>query len=138
MDNLNDESESEKDRNRNEKCILLFTCSYCGKKLNTLNINEDDNSSSGYEKDNIFYQNMANDYICSGCNKTYLKKCSVCLCAIKINKNYNSGCIIFCTKCSHGGHYEHYKEWFTYLNECPNSKCDCRCQEEGYKNLMSS
>ena len=135
MDNLNDESDGEKSRNPNDKCILIFTCSYCGKKINTLKKNEDDKSLS-YEKDNnFFYQNMANDYICSGCNKTYLKKCSVCLCPIKISKNLNSECITFCTKCSHGGHYEHYKEWFTYLNECPNSKCNCICQEEGRRTL---
>ena len=129
MDNLNDESESEKYRNPNDKCILLFTCSYCGKKINTIKNNNTEKPL--YEKESFYFiPNMANDYICTGCNKPYLKKCSVCLCPIKLNK-INSETIVFCIKCSHGGHYPHYKEWFREMNECPNPKCDCLCQIEG-------
>ena len=126
MESLDDENELEKIRNPNKKCVLIFTCSYCGKKLNTIKNNLSDNSRDN----NTIMKNRSID-ICPGqdCKRNFCK-CSVCGCSIKLNLNLNNEAFIYCTKCSHGGHYDHYQEWFKEFNECPNSKCFCRCQEE--------
>ena len=132
-----EDNESEKIRNPNNKCVLIFRCSYCGEELNTLEENISDNSYSPGKGEIYFRQNMTNYDVCPKCKHNY-SKCSVCLCPIKISKNLNNECFIYCTKCSHGGHYEHYQDWFREFNECPNSKCDCRCRDEGYKRLLSN
>ncbi len=119
MDSVDDENESEKIRNPNEKCVLIFTCSYCGSKLNTIKKNS---------KEKTIIKNK-NDDICPECKRN-LSKCSVCRCPIKLNINLNNETFIYCTKCSHGGHYDHYQGWFKEFNECPNSQCDCLCQKE--------
>ena len=36
---------------------------------------------------------------------------------------------IWCSKCRHGGHLEHLKEWFTELMICPVADCGCICLE---------
>jgi hypothetical protein len=36
---------------------------------------------------------------------------------------------IWCTKCRHGGHLEHLKEWFNDLLVCPVADCNCVCLE---------
>ena len=110
------------------QCVLKFLCSHCG-------INFDTFAHVGQTISNNFMNNNANitnDDICPSC-KHKLSKCSVCLCSIKLSNKSNNECLVFCNKCSHGGHYEHYKDWFKEFNECPNSKCDCRCQQEEIK-----
>ena len=131
MDNLNESTDAEKVENQDDKCILIFTCSYCGERIDTTK-----NNFEG-KKELFFNQSMGNDDICPKCKHNFIK-CSVCLCPMKLSKNNKNESIIFCTKCHHGGHYEHYAGWFEEFNECPNSKCNCRCQEEGYKNLLSN
>ena len=133
MESLDEENESEKIRNPNEKCTLIYTCSYCGTKLNTIKKNSSENFM-----DNSVMKNKNYD-ICSDikCQRN-LCKCSVCGCPIKLNINSNSEKFIYCIKCSHGGHFDHYQGWFKEFNECPNSKCDCRCQEDTYKNVLAS
>ena len=132
MKKIKDDNESEKIRNPKDKCILVFRCSYCGEEIDTFDKHFSDNSSSMDKGEIYFRQNMTSDDVCPKCKYSYTK-CSVCLCPIKINKNLNNVCIIYCNKCSHGGHYEHYQDWFKEFNECPNSKCNCRCQEDGFK-----
>ncbi len=36
---------------------------------------------------------------------------------------------IWCTKCRHGGHLDHIREWFTDLMVCPVVDCTCICLE---------
>ena len=36
---------------------------------------------------------------------------------------------IWCTKCRHGGHIDHIKEWFADLLVCPVADCNCICLE---------
>ncbi len=36
---------------------------------------------------------------------------------------------IWCTKCRHGGHLDHIKEWFNDLLICPVADCSCICLE---------
>jgi hypothetical protein len=36
---------------------------------------------------------------------------------------------LWCTKCRHGGHIDHIKEWFTDLMICPVADCNCLCLE---------
>ena len=128
MDSQSEENESEKVINPNNQCVLIFTCSYCGKKYNTI---------ENISNDKCQVKSMVSDDVCPACKHNF-SKCSVCLCFIKLKKIHNNELFVFCTKCHHGGHYEHYKGWFKEFNECPNSKCDCRCQEEGYKNLITN
>ena len=40
MDSQSEENESEKVINPNDQCVLIFTCTYCGKKYNTIENNE--------------------------------------------------------------------------------------------------
>ena len=107
--------------NQLTNCVLVFVCSHCGKKMDTFG--KDD------ENKNSFTNGIINDDICPKCRFKF-SKCSVCLCPINLSKKANNKCIVFCNKCLHGGHYDHYKGWFKEFNECPNSKCDCRCQQE--------
>ena len=134
MESQSEENESEKNPNLDEHCVLIFTCSYCGNKINTTENFSSSNSLS--LKENFSGQSMMDDDLCPSCKHNF-SKCSVCLCPIKISKKLNNECYVYCTKCHHGGHYEHYKGWFKEFNECPNSKCDCRCQDENFKNLKS-
>uniref|UniRef100_A0A1I7SUG9 Zinc_ribbon_16 domain-containing protein n=2 Tax=Bursaphelenchus xylophilus TaxID=6326 RepID=A0A1I7SUG9_BURXY len=34
---------------------------------------------------------------------------------------------IWCTKCCHGGHLKHLREWFDNYDLCPSGGCDCEC-----------
>ncbi len=113
-----------------DKCILLYTCYHCGLKINTIQNDSNSQSNSNYFKEKIgnYLKEIKTDDICLDCKRNFVK-CSVCLCPIKLNKD-NNECIIYCAKCFHGGHYEHYKEWFNEFNECPNYNCNCRCQED--------
>ena len=104
MDFPNDDHNHDRINNSTEQCVLIFRCYHCGEKFN----------------------------ICPKC-KYKFTKCSVCACPIKLSQNSNNECFVFCNKCSHGGHYDHYKGWFKEFNECPNSRCDCRCQQEDEK-----
>ena len=135
MEYIDDENDSEKFRNPKEKCVLIFTCSYCGSKINTIKINLK-GSSTSKEIEKVIPKNK-NDDICQECKRN-LAKCSVCQCPIKLKKNLNNQAFIYCTKCSHGGHYDHYQGWFKEFNECPNSRCNCRCQEDNIKNLLAN
>ncbi len=103
-----EDNELEKKPNKNI-CILIFRCSYCGEELDTFQKNISD---------------MTNSDSCPKCKHNY-SRCSVCSHPIKVNE-----CLVYCTKCSHGGHYEHYQDWFREITECPNSKCSCRCSED--------
>ena len=128
---FNRNTSKEKIRKTNEHSIILFTCSYCGEKLDMDKKSSTINSIPSSKKTSpIFFDNSCNDDICPKCKQFYTK-CSVCSFPIKLNKNLGNHCIISCTKCSHGGHFEHYQSWFSEFNECPNSKCNCRCQEIG-------
>ena len=104
-----------------DHCVLVFVCSKCGLKLDPIDKND--------KNINSFTNGIINDNICPNC-KFKFSKCSVCLCPINLSKKSDNKCIVFCNKCSHGGHYDHYKGWFKEFNECPNSKCNCRCQQE--------
>ena len=125
---MENDDETEKIKNASDKSMLIFTCSFCGQK----NFNSNFLSN---EKKRILQKENKDD-ICQNC-KNYFTKCSVCLCPLKLSKD-NSVCIIYCTKCCHGGHYEHYQGWFNEFNECPNSKCNCRCQEDNRKSFAGS
>ena len=129
MESPNDQKEdtdSDKINNCLEQCVLKFTCSYCGNKLDTFTKNKKENK---YPLKQINTFSIINDDKCPQC-KVKLSKCSVCSCPVKLSNKSNNECLVFCNKCSHGGHYEHYKGWFQEFNECPNSKCNCRCQQE--------
>ena len=125
---IEEENELENIKKPKEKCVLVFTCSYCGSKINTLKI------SNSKEKYKYIIKNSNYD-ICQSCKRN-LSKCSVCHCPVKLSQNLNNEAFIYCTKCSHGGHYDHYQGWFKEFNECPNSQCDCRCQEDTRISLL--
>ena len=46
-------------------------------------------------------------------------RCSVCHVLVK-------GLLNFCSKCGHGGHSQHIKDWFLEQNVCPTG-CGCMC-----------
>ena len=121
------DEESEKNIGYN-KCILSLICSKCGKKLSSFITNQLSN-----KKNNCFSsdknKNIINDNECPYCNFN-LSRCSVCSCPIKLDILSNKECLAYCNKCLHGGHYNHYKDWFKEFTECPNSKCSCQCQLE--------
>ena len=109
---------------KNNECEVRLTCYFC----NTILF-----------PDNQFITNK-----CPKCHK-FLPKCSICFFPIKINENnsvpfknfiYNNNNnnnnyeFIFCTKCKHGGHINHYLEWFEEFNVCPFSECNCLCIDE--------
>ena len=123
MENLIEQKEgNESDQISNphdkDQCILEFRCSHCEQNMNTIKKNT-----------LTVFPNSNNDDICPSC-KYKFTKCSVCLCPIKLNSKSNNANLVFCNKCFHGGHYNHYKGWFKEFNECPNSQCDCLCQKE--------
>ncbi|QIW95509.1 hypothetical protein AMS68_001027 [Peltaster fructicola] len=37
--------------------------------------------------------------------------------------------LVFCTKCDHGSHAHHAKEWFSQYNICPVPDCACTCNK---------
>jgi len=49
-----------------------------------------------------------------------------------INITYINCRFIWCTKCRHGGHLEHIKEWFLELMVCPIPDCICICVENNH------
>lgn len=55
---------------------------------------------------------------CHNCKK-YSLYCSICRCPVR-------GSSSFCTKCSHGGHVNHYNTWFNDYDFCPTG-CGCKC-----------
>ena len=121
-----EDTDSDKNNNCLEQCVLKFTCSYCGNKLDTFTKKKSQNKNPQRQFNTY---NVTNDDKCPQC-KVKLSKCSVCSCSVKLSNKADNDCLVFCNKCSHGGHYEHYKFWFQEFNECPNSKCNCRCQQE--------
>ena len=133
MDFPNDDHDHDKINNPIDQCVLIFRCYHCGEKFDTLENNIQPNIciyNMGINKNKI--PNIIKEDICPKC-KYKFTKCSVCSCPIKLSQKSNNECIVFCNKCSHGGHYDHYKGWFKEFNECPNSRCDCRCQQEDEK-----
>ena len=145
------------DKNDSNSCTLLLTCKFCHSKFQTLeNVSENKTFSSlikeGQQK-SFLRQQKTDDGSCPSC-KQKLTKCAVCLFPISIDtniklrrigsssylnkesnnkdeneKNVFNECYVFCTKCLHGGHLEHYKDWFNAFNECPFFKCSCKCEE---------
>ena len=129
LEELREDSDGDRIINCSEQCVLEFLCAHCGTKIETL---ENKLPKIEYPLKKRNNNVIIKDDKCPYC-KEKLSKCSVCSCPIRLSKKSNNECLVFCNKCSHGGHYEHYKVWFQEFNECPNSKCNCRCQEEGYK-----
>ncbi len=129
-------------------CILLLKCAYCKKTLDSTK-----NDSSRDYSNRWGMSINRNDNICFYCGQ-YLSKCAVCNFPITIHNNSNikrvSSVIslegneesrnnsdknnpidlyAFCTKCRHGGHFDHYRDWFAEFNQCPFSTCECRCKD---------
>lgn len=97
----------------------------------------------------IMYQNE--DAYCPKCSKK-LPACAVCLQPIEVcgqvrpsrkgylesrrelikeeNKKGTNQRYFWCTKCRHGGHINHYLEWFEDFSVCPFSECKCKCVEK--------
>lgn len=66
----------------------------------------------------------ARDRICYTCRKSRSQiRCSVCHVLVK-------GMVNFCSKCGHGGHSVHIKEWFSQQTVCPTG-CGCICLIDG-------
>ncbi|CAD5215178.1 unnamed protein product [Bursaphelenchus okinawaensis] len=40
---------------------------------------------------------------------------------------YMDDWFIWCTKCCHGGHLKHLREWFDNYDLCPSGGCNCEC-----------
>ena len=62
--------------------------------------------------------------------RAIVMKCAVCRLSVR-------GLASWCDKCGHGGHFQHWAEWFGAKwgkQKCPTG-CGCRCQEE---QLLSS
>ncbi|KAI7850547.1 hypothetical protein BDC45DRAFT_446958 [Circinella umbellata] len=58
--------------------------------------------------------------ICYTCRKLRNQiRCSICHVLVK-------GILNFCTKCGHGGHSQHLKDWFEQSKVCPTG-CGCVC-----------
>lgn len=130
---------------KSNHCTVVLTCKACGNRIR--GESEEQILPSNIKKLNIDinYCPKNNPF----CNRKF-SKCSVCSepikveCVIEENKgsliskkqlpkikkekeNFHN-CYIYCTKCSHGGHLEHYLEWFTEFIKCPNLGCDCNCE----------
>ena len=118
-------------QNNNENLPLCLCCQNCYLKLN-LKI-----------KNN--YLQIKSEILCPKCSHN-LPACSLCHLPIitfkrnqikaqnnniisneKETQENNDNKFVFCTKCLHGGHLEHYEEWFSEFNICPVSKCECLC-----------
>ncbi|KAI9322358.1 hypothetical protein BX666DRAFT_1848601 [Dichotomocladium elegans] len=64
------------------------------------------------------------DRICYTCRKVRSQiRCSICHVLVK-------GLVNFCSKCGHGGHSTHIKDWFSKQKVCPTG-CGCSCLAEG-------
>ena len=131
MDFPNDDHDHDRINNSTEQCVLIFRCYHCGEKFDTLESNIQQNIYIVNKNKNPV-NNITSEDVCPKC-KNKFSKCSVCLCPIKLSKKSNNEYFVFCNRCKHGGHYDHYKGWFKEFNECPNSRCDCRCQQEDEK-----
>ena len=57
---------------------------------------------------------------CMVCSEATTFKCSVCQLSCH-------GVISFCSKCQHGGHIDHYQDWFKNHRVCPTG-CGCICR----------
>ena len=125
---IKDDNDPDKTIASLDQCVLVFLCPHCGRKVDTLESHNHPNSI-------LHNPNIIDGDMCPSC-KNKLSRCSVCSCPIKLSNKSNNECLVFCIKCSHGGHYEHYKGWFREFNECPNSQCDCRCQQEEIKEYL--
>lgn len=132
---------------------LYLTCYYCGTKIHSDKIDQRSKTNL-FLKDRHDYLNLRSskteDTCCPKCSKK-LPSCSVCLFPIevsgqtKITKigiinsltdlrkgegNGKNSRYIWCTRCRHGGHLDHYTEWFKTFLVCPFSECNCRCFDD--------
>ncbi len=125
-------------------CTLLLKCNYCLRQLDSTK------NDSSREYTNLGgMPNNLNDNVCFGCGQ-YLSKCAVCSFPITIHinskirkvsstntlgnggyeeKNMVNELYAFCTKCHHGGHFDHYRDWFQEFNQCPFYNCECMCKD---------
>ena len=117
-----------------KSCKLVLSCNYCGKKLPE-NPNEKKMAPKGLFR-KVKANNICNSKDSSKCEECqhYLPICSVCYIPIRIEKkntNNESNDYIYCwcCKCKHGGHAEHYEEWFEEFDICPFESCKCKCKE---------
>lgn len=58
-------------------------------------------------------------WYCTKCKSSESSKCSVCNLAVR-------GLYAWCQGCSHAGHLEHIKQWFSSRSKCP--KCGHLCE----------
>lgn len=63
-------------------------------------------------------RNKCHSVQCQAC-KRYSLYCSICRLPVR-------GSCSICLKCSHGGHVNHFKSWFSSYDFCP-AGCGCRC-----------
>ena len=137
-----------------DSCGLYLTCYYCSTKIHPAKA-EQRSRTNLFLKDRHDYLNFrlskTEDTCCPKCAKK-LPACSVCLFPIEVNgqtkisklgmvnsqsdlrkeeetKGRNS-MYIWCTRCRHGGHLNHYREWFKTFYACPFSECKCRCMDK--------
>ena len=140
-----------------EPLEFFLTCYYCGKTIKSKKIVSNNLPLILRDRgDSLWRGNRIIDItVCPNCSKK-LPNCSICKCPIEINNsninfrtNYNRSysnlkdsnanenneneqkfCYIWCIKCKHGGHVEHYLEWFNDYNICPSFECNCKCNDE--------
>lgn len=63
--------------------------------------------------------NTIGGWYCNKCKSVKGSKCSVCNRIVK-------GLYAWCQGCSHGGHLEHLKRWFSNHSKCP--RCGHLCE----------
>ena len=127
--------EKSKNKNTNE-CELKLTCNFCSSILEPDNSNQDFGDKCPICKKFLpkcsicFYPIQINEKNFISPLKNKLDKSNINNINIKNNKNNKNYEFVCCTKCKHGGHINHYIEWFNEYKICPFFKCDCLCVDE--------
>ncbi|XP_055695511.1 GATOR complex protein WDR24 [Lutzomyia longipalpis] len=78
-------------------------------------------STAVYTNCGICGKHLTNKWHCTKCRSSDASKCSVCNTIVR-------GLYAWCQGCSHGGHLEHLKQWFTVHSRCPI--CGHLCEYE--------
>ncbi len=138
---------------------LYLACFFCGFTIKT-NKKDTNNFPSVLKDrgDSLWRPNRLIDgTVCPCCSKK-IPSCSICQSSIEINNTNNNNVknnisnrsfnnlkdtdkneneddkksfrYIWCVKCKHGGHVEHYLDWFNEFYVCPSFDCNCKCNSD--------
>ena len=148
------EADDQKSQNNQDNITeLSLACWFCGEPICSKKNDLGKRPRIIYnKKQNSSMYGVGDENTCKNCGRKF-PMCSVCERPIEINNKVQTSrmgtvksskelkCLeedvkgadqlfVWCSKCDHGGHVDHYKDWFEDCRECPAENCECNCKEE--------